>query len=326
MVNQWGRGGNPASASQAIGLTIPVIIALVMGIAGGYGASRYLNGDSSNEISARDNRIAALEETVSALRLNNEKVPSPSPELEKLQRQAKDAAREIDALNTTLEEAGDLRASLDKATRSLSLSQTQLSGLKRVVQERDLAIAKLENELGQQANNADAASSGRIKSLMRENSLMSSRLAAGDKKRAMLTGKIEALEATNTTLNSTIRKLEDSSKAVETQNSTLKNQIEELQRAAKLLEAKVDTIASEPTAQPQKPSANLPLSPTRSSAAVERALANMPGLERLSNDRQDTLRVKLIDGACVTDALASVFDRVPVLALRSLIRDLKSPC
>ena len=64
----------------------------------------------------------------------------------------------------------------------------------------------------------------------------------------------------------------------------------------------------------------------RDPAAVAAALRAAPGLETLSDDARRKLTERLVAGDCVTTALESVFDRVPVLALRNLIRDLNSGC
>ena len=60
--------------------------------------------------------------------------------------------------------------------------------------------------------------------------------------------------------------------------------------------------------------------------AVEAALRAAPGLDALSAADRQALKDALVSGACVTTALESVFDDVPILALRNLIRDLNSGC
>ena len=61
MVNQWGRDGNIGSGNgssrSAAGVIIPVIVALILGAGGGYGAARFLSGASEADIVARDKRI-----------------------------------------------------------------------------------------------------------------------------------------------------------------------------------------------------------------------------------------------------------------------------
>ena len=64
----------------------------------------------------------------------------------------------------------------------------------------------------------------------------------------------------------------------------------------------------------------------RDPQAVEAALRDAPGLDALSTAERQALKDALVSGQCVTTALESVFDDVPILALRNLIRDLNSGC
>jgi hypothetical protein len=59
---------------------------------------------------------------------------------------------------------------------------------------------------------------------------------------------------------------------------------------------------------------------------VASALRTAPGLETLGEAQLQQLSERLISGECVTSALENLFDRVPILTLRNLIRDLNSPC
>lgn len=60
--------------------------------------------------------------------------------------------------------------------------------------------------------------------------------------------------------------------------------------------------------------------------AVARAVRIAPGLRALSEADRQRLTDDLVVGKCVTTALKSVFERIPILALRNLIRDLNSDC
>jgi hypothetical protein len=55
-------------------------------------------------------------------------------------------------------------------------------------------------------------------------------------------------------------------------------------------------------------------------------MQDTPGLDRLNDTQRDRLERTLVSGECVTNALGGVFKRVPVLALRNLMRDLDSDC
>lgn len=64
----------------------------------------------------------------------------------------------------------------------------------------------------------------------------------------------------------------------------------------------------------------------RDGALVETVLGATRGLGFLDDERTQRLKDRLIAGACVTDALESVFDKVPLVLMRNLMRDLKSDC
>ncbi|WP_438748563.1 hypothetical protein [Pararhizobium sp. O133] len=75
----------------------------------------------------------------------------------------------------------------------------------------------------------------------------------------------------------------------------------------------------------EKPAPNSDLMP-RDPALVENVLNSTRGISVLDDDKARILKDKLSSGACVTDALESVFDRVPLIVMRNLMRDFKSDC
>lgn len=71
------------------------------------------------------------------------------------------------------------------------------------------------------------------------------------------------------------------------------------------------------------------ISPTlmpRDSARVETALAASLGLENLDAGERATLKERLVRGECLSTALSAVFEHVPVLAMRDLVRRLDGAC
>ncbi len=64
----------------------------------------------------------------------------------------------------------------------------------------------------------------------------------------------------------------------------------------------------------------------RDPALVENVLNSTRGIGVLDDEKTRILKDKLSSGACVTDALESVFDRVPLIVMRNLMRDFKSDC
>jgi hypothetical protein len=64
----------------------------------------------------------------------------------------------------------------------------------------------------------------------------------------------------------------------------------------------------------------------RDSLLVENVIGATRGLGFLDEEKTQRLKEKLIAGVCVTDALESVFDKVPLVLMRNLMRDFKSNC
>jgi hypothetical protein len=72
--------------------------------------------------------------------------------------------------------------------------------------------------------------------------------------------------------------------------------------------------------------AEVPLPQSRQLEMVEVALNTARGLDTLNNEQRDVLKQKLVQGECLADALGSVFLRVPILAMRDLVRQLEGAC
>ena len=65
---------------------------------------------------------------------------------------------------------------------------------------------------------------------------------------------------------------------------------------------------------------------TRDPEKVELALAAMPGLYRLQPVSRSRLKEKLISGECLVPALSSVFQQVPTLVMRDMMRQFDGQC
>ena len=189
MVNQWGRNGNFSSGSRSsgAGLVIAVLVALILGAGGGYTAARLFGGVSAGDIQSRDEKIADLEKQISDLKFRNDGNASQEnvlreriEELTKANETLKaladensghagaEAEAEIAALKKTIEEAGDLRAELNRARRSLQVSELQIIELEDTVKNQRQELDRLKTSLTDAAKEGDAgnkALADRIKSL-----------------------------------------------------------------------------------------------------------------------------------------------------------------
>jgi ABC-type transporter Mla subunit MlaD len=59
---------------------------------------------------------------------------------------------------------------------------------------------------------------------------------------------------------------------------------------------------------------------------VDTIIGTTRGVGFLDDEKKQRLKDQLASGACITDALESVFDKVPLILMRNLMRDFKSDC
>ncbi|MGV3552924.1 hypothetical protein [Rhizobium sp.] len=180
MVNQWGRDGNFSSSgsrsSGAGAIVISAIVALVLGAGGGYAGARLLGGASAGELQSRDNRIAGLEKQVADLQFTSsgndnqenilrEKVTELTKANQSLKDQLNDndskvgadAEAEIAALKKTIEQAGDVRAELNRARRSQQVSELQIIELEGEIKTQRTELDKLRKSMTASSGQDDAA-------------------------------------------------------------------------------------------------------------------------------------------------------------------------
>ena len=179
MVNQWGRDGNFSSSgarsSGAAGIVVAALVALLLGAGGGYTAARLFGGVSLSDVQSRDEKIADLEKQVSDLKFRNaddsdqtgalrarvEELAKANETLKALaddrtNEAGADARAEIAALKKTIEEAGDLRADLNRARRSLQVSELQIIELEDTIKGQRAEIDKLRASLTDAATQSNA--------------------------------------------------------------------------------------------------------------------------------------------------------------------------
>lgn len=245
MVNQWGRDGNsPSSGSRSSGggIVVAAVVALLLGAGGGYMGARMLSGVSAADVTTRDNKIADLEKQISDLKFRDagnsnqenvlrERVEELTKANETLKaladendgKASSDAQAEIAALKKTIEDAGDVRAELNRARRSLQVAELQIIDLEGEIKTHRGEIDKLRSSLTDAATKDDAGNAAlrdQIKTL--EAALAESRKQAATA--ADLRKRLAAME------DNLAEKTGDLSKA---------------QAAAKVLQANVDKANAE---------------------------------------------------------------------------------
>ena len=333
MVNNWGREGTPgaASGSRKGPLLVASLLALVVGTGAGYGFARLTAPAPLPQAPA-------------------EKPQAPSTDgpgdgsLYKLyaeaQKQREEAMREASALRVETVELKSriaaletaLEAAKDEPDMPVADNSQKEAALRREIEKREVEISSLRQQL------ADIQATVQRNSRQREQALKDN--GALKLQLSELTGRVTDLETRNQDmalhaqdtkqqLDAAVRALK-ASKAetadAETELTAARSEISALRSQLAEAEAARPPAGEQPST-PADPEASKPAAAApRDAAAVTGAMARAPGLKSLSYADRQVLAQKLEEGACVTDALEAIFDRVPVLTLRSLIRDLDSPC
>jgi chromosome segregation ATPase len=351
MVNQWGRDAGPSGANpgRSAGALIAAVLALVVGAGGGYGAARYVQGDAGAAVAARDQTISDLQADLDSTRSEAEKAGSREKSLEAelgdLDAEIKSLQSENDRLragsmddDALAKENKDLRARLkaaDKtakefaaAQKALDQAEADLAIAQKTVAARDAAIKDLRATL---AEGGDLQAE--LDRVTRERDVLVTELReaqanlgdAGQLQRDFRTLKVEAAELRDRLKREAAdrARAEDRAKDFETDIVRLTRQVAALEK--QLAEGEPGRPRhEEPDTRPD-PQPEDPQNP-RNPDDVLNALQDMPGYDNLSAAKQKTLFDLLSDGQCVTDALKSVYGRVPAAALRNLLRDLRGAC
>lgn len=296
MANQWGRDSEGrAGGSGGRGFSFfLMLVALALGIAGGYGIARMVpSGDPAG--------LAQAQQAAADLEVENARL-----------RDQLAAAREA-ATGAT----GDteLRDSIARQTEDIATLTEELATAQAAQRDAEASIAQLSDTIDALTAERDA--------LARDASDADGRQSA---ELARLRDEAERLTAENAALG-------DDRAAAEARIAALDTEIAGLREALSAARAELDTAraaAETPgdSTPPQDDAATGGDAETaqRDRAAVAQAIAGAPGLDALSDADRQELEDALAGGACVTTALESVIGHVPILALRNLIRDLNSDC
>lgn len=289
MASQWGRDSDVQSGkSGGRGLSLfAVLIAFALGVAGGYGVLRFLGPGEGTA-------IVDAQRAADVLERENDRLKG---ELETSQRALEEAqaagdegqAARIDAL------AQELAAATAEKDEALATAEERAEEI-RALDERIAAL----NENAASADNEIAAELARLR-----DEVVPGLTAERDR----LTGEAEAATGR-------IAELESALDAARQEIAALEAKATE---APAQQPAETGQVTDEGAAESDE------LTP-RDPQAVEAALRDAPGLDALSAAERQALKDALVTGQCVTAALESVFDDVPILALRNLIRDLNSDC
>jgi chromosome segregation ATPase len=361
MNNQWGRGGSGSTGRGGSGgILFATLISLVVGGAAGYGVFRTMDTvDSSGEIAVHQERIRALSSELDSV---SGKTAEQTAKVQELTEANGSLRRQVDSLRNSLNASGsqsdtdrlaqDVVTELEAQVKTLGQRVADAEAFRRRAEDEvrqrdrqltlqtdaladaDQQLKRLKAELDDARNAGTAERNAEIETLRKQ---AAAAQALADEAATIFETEISNLKADIEAKDSRIAKsaleLETTSAemterdaqiaALETRIRTLSDQIATLEKnATKALPTKIDDTEATAGETTKPASENTP----RDRVSVELALLSAPGLGLLSAEQRTTLQDALVAGECVTNALGAVFQRVPVLALRNLMRDLESDC
>lgn len=311
MGNQWGRSGNGAVTRTGGGAGAVVMASfacLVLGAAAGYGFSRLAadGAAAEGEIARRDATIASLErEAEAAGRQAEERLRDLQQKMDALRDQ-----REEPDPGPAAEVAPGLERELKLAAQRIADAEALRGRAEEAVRERERRLSLQADRIARLEKALAAAGDAERQAAGLRQDLDAAKAAAA----ALRDKEIPALRAELSRKDADIAALGREKQALAA-------------RAAAAEKALAERRGGEGGETPARDNAEpaVGLSP-RNAALVAAALGDAPGLERLSTEQRGRLERLLVSGECVTNALGTVFSRVPILTLRNLMRDLDADC
>lgn len=346
MSNQWGRNSQVTRSGSSSGLVLPAVLCVVLIAAGGY--FWFTRQAMQTEIAALKVQAVSLTEQLGKVTAERDKVTG---DLAEFRKNSGNWAGELEQeyADLKLNEVPKLNRLLDKRDADIStlekLLSTEKAAAKSAADDFTATIAKINAELTAAKSDADGAKK-QAESLAADklalNKQITSLRSAVERAMADTVAAREALEQKQAEVQGATA-FKSALEARDAQIETLEQSLGEERRKVAALEkqladqAAAAAIAKDSTGKPAdtplatdmpgtvetKPAAGLT---PRDSLLVENVIGATRGLGFLDEEKTQRLKDKLIAGVCVTDALESVFDKVPLVLMRNLMRDFKSDC
>jgi DNA repair exonuclease SbcCD ATPase subunit len=317
MNNQWGRrsGGATGGGSGIGGILFASIICLALGGAAGYGAFRAISGaPSESALEDSNRRIADLADENDALKrqLDALRADASRSDAAESAENVRVAQEIVPGLQRELELAGQKLAEAERLRKDAEAAATERA---RELDERAGQIAQLEKAIEEARSTQAANRNVETERLEAEAETLRRELAeAEEAAKRLRTRELPDLVAEIARKNQEIATLT-------ARNAALTERIAALETAAQPKSSQqADDNGARDNAKPADGRS------PRNAALVAQAIERTPGLDRLTGAQRTQLEQTLVSGECVTNALGSVLNRVPILALRGLMRDLDSDC
>ncbi|WP_275782539.1 hypothetical protein [Pararhizobium gei] len=352
MTNQWGRNNQVTrGGSSGFGIVLPAFLCLALIGSGGY--FWYIRQSLQTEISALGSRTQALSAELARVTAEREKAVG---DLESFRKNSGNWAGELekDYANLTLNEIPKLNRLLDKRDADISVLEKRLAVEQKAAESAATGFRETIDGLSQQLSTAKKESADAVQQASDRTRAMEQLAAQASKlttEAASLRSALERAQADTVSARKALesRTAEQEKKpptfksaldlARDSQIQALERSLSEERRKTAALEkelarrpASADPVDGETSGEakakvPQNTveTSNAAVKP-RDSALVETIVSGTRGLGLLDEASTERLKDELVAGACVTDALETVFDKVPLVLMRNLMRDFKSDC
>ena len=351
--SQWGRDSNFQTGRKRGGgllTAVALILALGVGFAAGFAGLRFLQPDTTAALEAaksessgiRAERDAALAE----LDAKQADQAAQAARIEELETTVRRQAAELDAMAGRLEESSNAasaasaaRSDDDAAVRMLREERDRLEQEKLALEQRLAALEAERQQFEQQAKSERQRLDAELAGLRDE-------VVPGlNAERDRLRQQVSELEGAQGELEARLRAADEKQATDQATIAELQARLAEAERAVEALQAQLaqsgsQSAAADEAADPPAETlteeqggsvggtgeSNASAATPRDPQLVSNVLRVTPGLDDLSETGRRELSDRLAAGECVTDALGAVFERVPVVTLRNLIRSLNSDC
>jgi chromosome segregation ATPase len=331
MSNRWGRNTQLTQGGSSAGFVLAALLCLLLIGAGVYGW--FVRQNLQAEIAGLNTANAKLADKLAKAETDRTKLAA---DIEALKRNAGQWAGELeqDYANLQLNEVPKLNRLLDKRDATITDLERQLDALKADgatnVQEKARLASDLQTARGAARRDAEIIADLRAKvdTLASEAERLRAESGQLGDARARAQSLLVAAQAR---AEAAEKKLETLQKeripGLEREIATQRARVAALELRLATPDAKEETRPQPMQAEPAKqPTTDGTGRPPRDGAQIAALLDSQPGLNALDDQRRRQLQDELSSGACVTDALDRVFDRVPLIVMRNLMRELKSDC
>ncbi|KQV31216.1 hypothetical protein ASE23_06760 [Rhizobium sp. Root73] len=343
MSNQWGRDQQATRGRGSSGLVLPAVLCVALIAAGGY--FWFARQAMQTEIAALKTSTASLTTELAEVTAQRDKANN---DLVNFKKNSGNWAEELekDYAELKLNEVPKLTRLLDKRDADISalekLLLTEKTASKSASDDFTATIAGLNAQLS-------AARDDLTDARTQAQNLGADKLALNNQLNSLKAGLEKATANAIAAQKALDQKVTEAGKqpsalksplelARDAQIKTLEQSLGEERRKVEALQKQLEAAAGmtaetpsnapvtgKPVPETGQPAPSVELVP-RDRLMVDNIIGTTRGMGFLDDEKKQRLKNQLVSGACVTDALESVFDKVPLVLMRNLMRDFKSDC